>query len=148
MTYSYNPAELGDRGKDQMRFELGDTLVDGGAETCALADEEYAGFLKELKPGKKAWMYAKLYALEAIMLKLSYQVDTKIDVLSYGLGKRAEQWQKLYDQLRKQILANYGVPTIAASAEQKPPYFYGSMEENKRAAMPPDDNYPFRNMNT
>lgn len=113
-----------------MRFELGDTLIDGGAETCVLADEEYNGMLDGLKPNKKAWLSAKLSVLEAIMLKFSYQVDTKIDVLQYGFGARAEQWQKMYEVLRKQILANNGIPTMADSAAQKPPYFYTDMHNN------------------
>ena len=35
MTYSYDPARIRERGKDQMRFELGDTVTEGGADTCA-----------------------------------------------------------------------------------------------------------------
>jgi len=146
MTYTYYPGKIKARGKDQMRFELGDTYVDGGSETCVLADEEYIGLLKGLKPGRKAWLSAKLYVLEAIMLKLSYQVDTKIDVLQYSFGTRAEQWQKMYETLRKQILANIGVPTMAESAEKKPPYFYTGIDENVRAKMPAIENYPFRKM--
>jgi hypothetical protein len=146
MTYSYDPGKIRERGKDQMRFELGDTLTDGGAETCALADEEYEGTLAELKPGKTAWLLAKLYTLEAILFKLSYQVDTKIDVLSYGLGVRAEQWQKLYEQLRKQILANISFPTMAGGLDKKPPYFHTEMEENIRAKVLPVHNFPFERM--
>ena len=86
MTYSYDPTKIKARGKDQMRFELGDTQTDGGADTCALADEEYEAMLSGLKDGKKAWQYAKLAVLEAILFKMSYQVDTKIDVLQYSFG--------------------------------------------------------------
>ena len=52
MTYSYDPTQIRARGKDQMRFELGDTQTEGGADTCALADEEYEAVLAGLKPGK------------------------------------------------------------------------------------------------
>ena len=89
MTYSYDPTQIRARGKDQMRFELGDTQTDGGADTCALADEEYKAVLAGLKAGKKAWLCAKLAVLEAILFKMSYQVDTRIDVLQYGFGDRA-----------------------------------------------------------
>jgi hypothetical protein len=146
MNYSYDPTKIRERGKDQMRFELGDTLVDGGAKTCALADEEYDALLSEPSPGRSAWVYAKLAALEAILLKLSYQVDTKVDILSYGLGARAEQWQKLYEQLRKQILANCGVP--AMDERKKPPYFYTGMDDNKRTMLPATRTFPFRRMTT
>ena len=80
MTYSYDPTQIRARGKDQMRFELGDTQTDGGADTCALADEEYEAVLADLKAGKKAWLYAKLAVLEAILFKMSYQVDTRIEI--------------------------------------------------------------------
>ena len=149
MTYSYDPTQIRARGKDQMRFELGDTQTDGGADTCALADEEYEAVLAELKAGKKAWLCAKLAVLEAILFKMSYQVDTRIDVLQYGFGDRAERWQKMYDALKKQILATASIPTLAPSITETPPYFHKGMEENPRACHgaggPPS---PFRKMTT
>jgi len=183
MTYTYEPEKIRARGKDQMRFELGDTQVDGGAETCALADEEYGAFLAEVRHGiaksmrnglgraapiaamseanasrcaenaelafsggfaaigetdfelfryKRAWLGAKIQILEAILLKLSYQVDTKIDVLTYGLGKRAEHWKNLYEMLRKEMIANAGLPSISDEAAAKPPYFHTDMNLNPR----------------
>ena len=149
MTYSYDPAQIRARGKDQMRFELGDTQTEGGADTCALADEEYEAVLAGLKPGKKAWLYAKLAVLEAILFKMSYQVDTRIDVLQYSFGDRAEQWRKMYDDLKKQTLATASIPTLAPAITETPPYFHKGMEENPRAKHgaggPPS---PFRKMTT
>ena len=149
MTYSYDPTQIRARGKDQMRFELGDTQTDGGADTCALADEEYEAVLAGLKAGKKAWLCAKLAVLEAILFKMSYQVDTRIDVLQYGFGDRAEQWRKMYDDLKKQTLATASIPTLAPSITETPPYFHKGMEENPRAKHgaggPPS---PFRKMTT
>lgn len=134
MTYSYDPTKIRVRGKDQMRFELGDTVVEYGAESCVLADEEYEAMLADLKDGEKAWLFAKLAILEAILIKLHYQIDTKIDVLQYdGVGERAERFQKLYDTLRKQVLTTTSVPTMAASIQNTPPYFHKGMEENPRA---------------
>jgi hypothetical protein len=124
MTYSYSPAQIRKRGKDQMRFELGDTQVEWGAETCALADEEYEALLEELPPGKRAWQLAKLNVLEAILFKLSYQVDTRVDVLSYGLGARAAHWKELYEMLNKELSGSSCVPTMA---ESKPAYFHTDM---------------------
>ena len=40
-TYTYEPAMITSYGKDRMRFELGDVMVDGKERTCALSDEEY-----------------------------------------------------------------------------------------------------------
>ena len=139
MTYSYDPTKIRGRGIDQMRFELGDTLIGGGADSCALADEEYAAFVNELLPGKRAWLSAKLAVLEAILLKLSYMVDTKIDVLWYDFGARADRWQKLYHELRKQLLANTGLPTMDERAMNKPPYYFTGMIENLRAVGGKDD---------
>ena len=45
-TYSYDPAKLEEEGKDFMRFQLGDTMVEGKEKTCALTDEEYNAILK------------------------------------------------------------------------------------------------------
>jgi len=148
MIYSYDPTKIRQRGKDQMRFELGDTTVEGGADTCALADEEYEAIIGEIRPGKIPWLMAKLHILEAILFKLSYMVDTKIDVLSYGLGARAERWQKLYEDLRKEIIANTGVPTIDDRAAKKPPYFHTSMDDNKRTMLPNTRTFPFRKILT
>jgi hypothetical protein len=134
MEYTYDPAKIRQRGKDQMRFELGDTETGGGADTCALSDEEYAAVLESLDTdGKRGWLSAKLQILEAILFKLSYQVDTKIDVLTYTFSARTEQWQKLYEQLRTDMMANTGVPTMADSAAKKPPYFHTGMTDNPRA---------------
>lgn len=146
MTYSYYPKLIKARGKDQMRFELGDTLTDGGANTCALADEEYEGLLEDLKSGKQAWLYAKLAALEAILFKLSYQVNTKIDVLAYDFSKRAEQWQILHDDIKAQILATTSIPAMDAQAMSKPPYFHTGMEVNPIAERKGIANFPFRKM--
>ena len=40
MAYNYDPAAVAEYGKDRMRFELGDTMVEGGPDTTALTDEE------------------------------------------------------------------------------------------------------------
>jgi len=133
MTYSYDPTKIRAQGKDQMRFELGDTQTEGGADTCVLADEEYEAVLANLQAGQKAWQYAKLAVLEAILFKLSYQVDTRIDVLQYSFSARAERWQKMYDDLKKQILATASIPTLAPSITETPPYFHKGMEENPGA---------------
>ena len=133
MGYAYDPSQITAGGKDQMRFELGDTAVGGGADTCALADEEYGALLAGLKPGKRAWQGAKLAILDAIVFKLSYQVDTKIDALSYGLGDRAERFMALRAQVKSEMAAAAGAPSMGGGAAQKPPYFHTGMMENPRA---------------
>ena len=147
MNYSYDPTKIRERGKDQMRFELGDTMTEGGADTCALSDEEYTAYLEDLEDGKKAWLFAKLAILEAICVKMQYMVNTKIDVLSYDFGERADRWLKMRDALKKEILALASVPTMAPSITQTPPYFHKGMQTNP-SAMPGAPSHPFRRMTT
>ena len=35
-TYQYEPGNIAKYGKDRMRFELGDVMVEGKEKTCAL----------------------------------------------------------------------------------------------------------------
>ena len=147
MTYSYDPTKIRERGKDQMRFELGDTETEGGKDTCALSDEEYAAYTEDLREGKKAWLFAKLAVLEAICIKMQYMVNTRIDVLSYDFGERASRWLKMMDALKKEILAASSVPTMAPSIENSPPYFHKEMKSNPRA-MSGSLDFPFRRMTT
>lgn len=146
MTYTYDPLKIKERGKDQMRFEVGDTLVDGGADTCALSDEEYEGILTGIKPGKKAWVCAKLVVVEAILFKLSYQPNTKIDVLEYEFSKRVEVWERLKEDLKKEAAAFSSVPLMDSGVMKKPPYFYTGMEENPAAKQGGCPGGHFRNM--
>lgn len=133
MTYTYDPLKIKERGKDQMRFEIGDTLVDGGADTCVLADEEYEGILSGTADGSAAWKKAKLSILEAVLFKMSYQVNTKIDVLQYDFSGRAEQWKKLYNDLKNEVGKSLAVPIMDVGAMKKPPYFYTEMQSNPKA---------------
>ena len=44
-TYTYDPAKISEKGKDRMRFELGDTMIEGGKEIAAFTDEEITAVL-------------------------------------------------------------------------------------------------------
>ena len=44
--YTYEPEKISENSKDRMRFELGDTMVEGGADTSALADAEITAALE------------------------------------------------------------------------------------------------------
>lgn len=127
--FTYNPSEIRSGGKDQMRFELGDTAVEGGAETCALSDEEYTAFLDGQQTDKGTWQTIKLSLVEAILHKFSFQIDTKVDVLTYDFSSRVEHWQNIYDKLKSEVTAN-SLPSIGSNTK-KPPYFHTSMFENK-----------------
>ena len=73
-TYSYNPADLKGNTMSRMRFELGDTMVQGAENTCAVTDEEINAAI-EMYP--KSWKKAKLMLVESIYRRFSYEVDTK-----------------------------------------------------------------------
>ena len=69
-TYTYDPGNIITAGLDLMRFELGDTMVEGGADTCALTDEEISAALKKYP---KKWKRAKLMLLESICRRFAFE---------------------------------------------------------------------------
>lgn len=91
-SYTYDPSKITENGKDRMRFELGDTVVEGMEETCALTDEEYKAALA-MYPRK--WRKAKLALLSSIVHRFMYEVDTKVGPLSLSLHQRAEAWKAM-----------------------------------------------------
>ena len=90
-TYTYDPSKITESGKDQMRFELGDTIIENGPMTSPLCDEEYEAIISKYPNWKKA----KLQLLEAIVMKLSFEVTTSVDGLSYSFSDRAERWREM-----------------------------------------------------
>lgn len=132
-TYSYNPAKITDGGVDQMRFELGDTVVDMEGITSPLCNEEYSAIIQKYG---KSWRKAKLKCLEAICMKLSYEVDTSVGGLSYSLSERFDRWKKMLDEAKKEAAAVAGVPRAGCPGSLMPhggtPYFYNDMHMNPR----------------
>lgn len=132
-SFTYDPTKITNNGLDQMRFELGDTVVDMGAITSPLCDEEYTAIIGKYG---KSWRTAKLKCLEAIVMKLSYEVNTSIDGLSYSLEARAERWKKMLDDAKKEARAVAGVPVAGCKESLMPhggtPYFYNDMQANTR----------------
>lgn len=142
MAYTYDPSKIADKGSvSRARFELGDTMIDGGAETCMLSDEEYEAIINSTPKWKVV-----LYRLaDAICMKLSFETDWKDDGTSFNLNQRAERWLKLRDKLKAEADAASIVPTsgaVAASVsnpEDGGHYFYGGMMQNPNVKPP----YPF-----
>ena len=132
-TYSYDPTKITEGGVDQMRFELGDTVVDMDGITSPLCDEEYTAILA--KYGSN-WRRAKYECLSAICMKLSYEVDTSVGGLSYSLSERYERFKKMTDDVKKELSAIHGVPRAGNPASLMPhggtPYFYNDMQANRR----------------
>lgn len=130
-TYSYNPADLKGNTMSRMRFELGDTMVQGAENTCAVTDEEINAAI-EMYP--KSWKKAKLMLLESLYRRFSYEVDTKTGPLTLNLHDRAVMWKEDYLALKKEIQQeSCPVPPFAGGATNKPPYFYTGMQQNERA---------------
>lgn len=132
-TYSYHPEKITEGGVDQMRFELGDTVTDLDGITSPLCDEEYLAIIK--KYGKN-WRMAKYKCLEAICMKMAYEVNTSIDGLSYSLAERYERFKKMKDDAKKELAAIGGVPRVGNPGSLMPqggtPYFFNDMQANRR----------------
>lgn len=128
--YTYGAGNIKEFGKDRMRFELGDTMVEGGPDTTALTDQEIQAAL-EAYPA--SWKRAKLMLLESLCRRFAYEVDTKTGPLSLSMGGRAELWRKDYEALRKEVSAeSCSVPGLGNGLQDKPPYFYVGMHQNGR----------------
>lgn len=128
--YSYDPTKIKEPGVDRMRFELGDTMVEDGPVTSALADAEIEAVL-ETYPNK--WKRAKLALLESICRRFAYEANTKSGPVSFSLGDKAKLWREDYEKLKKEVaMESCAVPISAAGGSGKPPYFYIGMHRNER----------------
>lgn len=131
-TFSYDPTKINENGIHKMRFELGDTVIDLGGISSALCDEEYQAIIDQYG---KSWRRAKFMCLRAIVMKLSYEVDTRVDGLSYSLSQRYERWKKMLDEAEAELKAMSGLPIANKSALSPAggtPYFYNDMQTNRR----------------
>lgn len=132
-TYTYHPDKITQGGVDQMRFELGDTVVDQDALTSPLCDEEYAAIIG--KYGKD-WKRAKYECVRAICMKLSFEVDTSVGGLHYAMAPRYERWKQMQGELKKELAARHSVPRAGHPGSLSPhggtPYFYNDMQANRR----------------
>lgn len=130
-TYTYDPGKTMELGKDRMRFELGDTMVEGLSDTTALTDEEIGAAIGAYP---NSWKRAKLMLLESLCRRFAYEANTRTGPLTLELHDRAKLWKEDYDRLKKEVLAESGgVPLFCGGAPGKPPYFYTGMQQNGRA---------------
>lgn len=128
-SYNYDPTLVSENGKDRMRFELGDTMVEGGPTTTALTDEEIVAALESYP---HSWKRAKLMLLESLYRRFAYEVDTRTGPLSLSMQARAKLWKEMYDDLKEEVdLMCVSVPE-QTNGRKKPPYFYTGMMENER----------------
>ena len=131
-TYTYDPALIGDKGVNQMRFEIGDTMTYGGKETSALCNEEYAAIIAS----RKSWKRAKLAVLESIMRRFGFEVNTTVGPLKLEMQARADWWKQQYDKLKEECGADIeptmGMPSPETMLDGGH-YFYGGMHDNAEA---------------
>ena len=132
-TYSYHPEKITEGGVDQMRFELGDTVLDLDGITSPLCDEEYQAIITKYGTN---WRRAKYECLNAICMKLSYEVNTSVDGLSYSLSERYNRFKAMRDEAKKELAAISGVPRAGNPASLSPhggtPYYFNGMHDNRR----------------
>lgn len=133
-TYTYDPELIGSYGKDRMRFDLGDTMVEGREETCALCDQEYGAIIPDRVRSSRHWLKIKLQCLESILHRFAFEPDTKVGPLELKLHERAQLWKDMYDSLKKEL--DSGAASAAGILMQvnhpgtgdiTPPYFYNGM---------------------
>lgn len=130
-TYTYEPEKITVQDKDRMRFELGDVMVEGGADTAALTDEEIQAAI-DTHPNN--WKRCKLMLLESLYRRFSFEVDTKTGPLSLSFQGRAQIWKEDYYLLKKEVsLQASGVPRQTVEQYNRPPYFRKGMQQNERA---------------
>lgn len=145
-TYSYDPANITAKGKDQMRFELGDTETDEEEMTCVLCDEEYTAIINSAA----SWRRARLQCLKAICMRLAYEVNTSIDGLSYSLDARAERFRKMYEEEKKKAALTGPISCPALDGPVGPEdgghYFYADMLHNHRKCPSTAPQEGFRNV--
>lgn len=145
-TYTYSPANLRDAdgklvyGLDLMRFELGDTMVEGGQDTCALCDEEYLAMIPPKIPTERTWKNAKLKCLESIVHRMAFEPDTKDGPVTWYFGARAKLWKDMYEQLKKELASTAAsaapIQMLAQNPDTgaiTPPYFYNGMMSHEEA---------------
>lgn len=129
-TYTYEPGEIAVYGKDRMRFELGDTMVEGKERTCALCDEEYIVLVSSADSPRK-WKRAKLKCIESIFRRFSMEPDTKVGPTTLEFEGRAKLWQEEYEKLKEELKKdNISARAICANVQEEattPPYFYSGM---------------------
>lgn len=132
--YTYDVRKLNDNSVNQMRFELGDTIVEGKDKTCVLCDEEYLSVIdRAFSIENKSWKRAKFLCLQAIVMKLSYEVDYKADSISFSLSQRYKNWKEMYEEEKKLDKSSSISLSLGSSNLKDEHYFTLGMLNNARA---------------
>ena len=124
--FTYDVTLITDHGLNQMRFELGDTLVEEPEKTAYLSDEEYLTAIQS-----SSWKRAKLRLIETLLRRFSYEVDTTVEGLKLNLHQRVEAWEREYKRLKSEVdaedIASSGA--LKTSNQGRPPCFTIGMND-------------------
>ena len=119
LSYTYDGTKIAEQGKDRMRFELGDVMVDDGARNAYLSDEEIEAMIEANKP---YWIRAKLALVESVLRRFSYEVDTQSGPLRLSLNQRYAAWKAMYDKLKSEAETATSIPDYGKN-EPPPAHF-------------------------
>ena len=97
--FSYDPAQINDRGLNQIRFDLGDVMILEPERDAYLADEEILAALA----GSRSFKHAELRLVESLLARFSYEVDTKVHEAEWKLSDRVDAWEKLRKRLKDEL---------------------------------------------
>ncbi|MBQ3434371.1 MAG: hypothetical protein IJG24_04910 [Selenomonadaceae bacterium] len=129
MTYSYDPTQINDGGLNQMRFELGDCLVQEPEKTCYLNDAEIC----EAIAGASSWKRAKLRLIESLLFRFAYEVNQEIREAKWELSDRFDFWEKLRKRLADEIAEEDSVSAFGFLGKRhRPPIFRIGMHDWRR----------------
>lgn len=130
LSYTYDPTKIASLGLDRMRFELGDVMVEGCADTAALSNEEILAVLQG-RQTPEHWKSAKLMLVESVCRRFAYEIDTKTDKLSLAYSERAKMWNKMYEELKAEVsVEDIHIPISVNENQGHKPYFYTGMMQN------------------
>ena len=126
-SFTYDGALLADGGLNQMRFELGDVLVEEPDKTALLMDEEIKAVIAAFP---HSWRSAKFELIKSVLYRFAPEVDTKSGPVQWSLSQRYAQWKVLYEELKKELSVTSSLPEMPG-AHHRPPYFFEGMHDNR-----------------
>ena len=127
-SFTYDGAQIADSGINQMRFELGDVLVEEPDKTALLTDEEITAMITAFP---HSWRRAKFELIKSVLYRFAPEVDTKSGPVQWSLSQRYAQWKALYEELKKELSIVSSLPELPG-AHRRPPYFFEGMHDNEQ----------------
>ena len=126
-SFTYDGTRITDSGINQMRFELGDVLVEEPDKTALLTDEEITAMIAAFP---HSWRRAKFELIKSILYRFAPEVDTRSGPVQWSLSQRYAQWKALYEELKKELSISCSLPELPGT-QHRPPYFFEGMHDNR-----------------